>query len=98
MSILAVRCQKKTGECHTYETAHLRPVLVEGKELVRKFGQLEFALSDVEDIRINVNVIDPMWIECPDLLKLGLSLSEVYRWIALTSTMMQWPRYLPWRW
>ena len=67
-----------------------------------KFRQLEFTLSDVKNIRIYVNVIDPVRIESPDLLKLGFSLSEVYRanssTVKETGVAIEYSRHLPCKW
>jgi hypothetical protein len=62
----------------TNEATDFWPILVNFQELVRQFRELYPVVCDIEDIRINVDVIYSMRIECEDPLELLLGFAKVY--------------------
>lgn len=48
----------------TDEAAYFRPILVDLQELVRQFGEFDPVVRDVQNIRIDVDVVYSMRIKC----------------------------------
>jgi hypothetical protein len=46
----------------TYKAADFWPVLIQRQEFVCKPREFQFVISDIENIRIDVDVINPVWI------------------------------------
>ena len=57
--------------------AHLGPVLVDGEEVVRELGELDFVLGDVEDVGERVDVVDAHGVELHYGVELELGAVEV---------------------
>jgi hypothetical protein len=62
----------------TDETTDFWPILVDLQELVCQFRELNPVVCDVQDIRINIDIVDPMRIKRKDPLELLLGFTKVY--------------------
>ena len=61
----------------TNKTANFRSVFVKSQKFMSKSWQFQTAISDVEDIGEDIDVVDAIWINSQNSFKLNSSLAKI---------------------